>query len=137
MSTNSYAVILNKQKTLDRIATLASIQLTLCKLCENEDESRNHLYLQCECVNSLWSKIQEKLQIQQIQINNVAIIIKFITAKFSSKCLKNDLIDAALSVMIWQKEPKIFPRKKKLNMSIRLKIIIQDCKIIMRKLKKL
>ncbi|XP_020262336.1 uncharacterized protein LOC109838292 [Asparagus officinalis] len=52
----------DKLQTQDRLLKHEIIQGSVCKLCDDSAESRNHLFFECKLSNAVWNGIMEWLK---------------------------------------------------------------------------
>lgn len=63
-ATTTWLFTLNRNPTRDRLSSWDPDSLVICLLCGNQNESRDHLFFQCNFSSAIWRSIMRRLDIQ-------------------------------------------------------------------------
>lgn len=74
---------------------------SICCLCLNQEETRNHLFAECKIARWLWTVIHLKLGKQWKQMDNIQEIVRSLGDEFRGKGLCSTIAKLALSSNIY------------------------------------
>lgn len=112
-----WLVAKNKILTWDRIQKKGFSGPSRCCLCKNEEETRNHLLINCSFTKKLWMDIRKIFGKSEIVLKEInAIIFQWNQEKFQCKVVSRawDLIAGFVLWMVWkERNRRIFQDKAK------------------------
>lgn len=124
--------LLNRLPTKDRLLRFGLINSHICVLCENDIESRNHLFFKCPYTSYLWSLCKLKLKLLP-NMGNLEEEAMKIKVTFTSKDAAYKLSRLALSCTVWQvwleRCRRIF-QQKRFHKIIVFRLIIEDVTLL-------
>ncbi|XP_039051217.1 uncharacterized protein LOC120192513 [Hibiscus syriacus] len=100
LSSISWMVILDRLPTRDRLIRMGIVSDSLCILCNEDNESRNHLFVECTYATSLWNSIMNLSSMRDIH-RSWDSRIEWAAQAWKHKSLLSTILRIAWTVFIY------------------------------------
>ena len=97
----TWMAILNRLPTVDRLASWGMAVDELCCLCQQENESSDHLFFGCDYAKTIWKRIMQLCELRR-EVGSWEEALKWAILKLKGKALISILLRVGWSAFIYQ-----------------------------------